>query len=309
MKYGWLILLPTFAFGFNRDFTLVNDRSPYEFKQMFESMKYQLKTPEDQLHMIVLCQHLNKSLASLKKDQVYFLLKSEVFKNALEFGYRYTSFAPNSFTMKRLKEKLIENDQVYSSFSKWFIKALMADLAPFESDNILDSTLAQRASFIGEKQQKLLKLRKILPYVTPWIEKAYTSSAQDFNGQTLELSWAILEQAHQRALLFQKFARESVNLTQEMTFNIPEKVIKDAGQIIESNQTKPAAPEMNLSQRQELEKMRAESQTKKIVVDPIQSAEPDSLSEAIDQKIQDEKAPLDAPEWKPKEVPTDEKIR
>ncbi|MFP5457106.1 MAG: hypothetical protein ACLGG7_00100 [Bacteriovoracia bacterium] len=274
-----LLLCATSAWGFNKDFTIVNDRAPLEFRLMFESMKYALKEVPEQVRLIVLAQHINKGMGPLKKDQSFFLLKSEIYKSLLEWPHPQTQFQVGSHTLERIQTNMKASQAIYTPFSMWVLESLIADLKTYQAQGLLDLTPAQRSTLSAEKTQQYLKLQKILKYTRGWLEQADTVSAKDFNLLTEDLSWKTLERVKERSALFRRFSSKAIQDSNENTFNIPEQgmpqmaVPKSAIKIEETPKT--------LAEEGQEQKTEAEAAVESIQVDS--SAIPaDALSEAID---------------------------
>ena len=66
LLFGLLISLNSYAF--HKDFALVNDRAPVEFKLLFESMKYTLKDMQDQTRRAVPA-HQQRPRTSLERAE------------------------------------------------------------------------------------------------------------------------------------------------------------------------------------------------------------------------------------------------
>lgn len=269
------------ARAFNKDFTLVNDRAPLEFKLMFESMKYTLKEANEQVRLIVLAQHINRGLGPLKKDQSFFLLKSEVYKSLLEWPHGATQFQVGSHTLERLKSNLKANSPIYTPYSKWVLESLVADLENFKTEGTLDVTSSQKNSLTGEKLKNYLKMQRVLKYTRGWLEQADTLSAKDFNALTEQLAWRTFERIKEKAALFRRFSSKAIQDTQENTFNIPEQgmpVAPAAGPA----PVKAKSEEKGIADKSAEEKAAAEASMGKIDVQT--SAIPaEELSGAIDQ--------------------------
>lgn len=223
MRILILTLLATLnSYAFHKDFNLVNERAPVEFKLLFESMKYTLKDAQDQIKFIVLCQHINKGLGPLSKDQSMFLLKSESYKSLLEWRHPPTQFQVGSHTIERLKKSIDSNKAIYSPYSKWILESLVADLNNFKEQGVLDLSNSQKSSLKGEKALQYQKMQKVLKYSRGWIEQADTLSAKDFNQLTEDLAWRTLERVKERAIMFRRFSSKAIQDREEMTFNIPD---------------------------------------------------------------------------------------
>jgi hypothetical protein len=221
LSFLFFILVPE-SFSFHKDYKLVNDRAPLEFKLMFESMKYSLKEMNDQIRLIVLTQHINKGLAPLSKEQCLFLLKSEVYKALLEWPHSATQFQVGSHTLERMKKNLEAGKSVYTPYSQWILEALIADLEKFKQDGLLDLSPSQKSSLKGDKAAQYQKMQRVLKYTRGWLEQADTLSAKDFNHLSEQLAWRTLERVKEKAALFRRFSSKAIQDKQEDTFNIPE---------------------------------------------------------------------------------------
>lgn len=223
MKLLWpLLLIAGSAFGFSKDFTLINDRSPLEFKILFDTMKNTLKEPEDEARLVAYCQRINKGLGPLKKDQAFFLLKSEIYKTLLEWKFPPSTFQLSELTLGRLKANLQGSSAIYTPFSQWFIEALIADLEIYQRQGLLSMNATARGRLTGEARASAVKFERVLKYTKGWVEQADSLSAQDFNALTRSASWHILRRIREKAQLFQGLSSQAVEATEEMTFNIPE---------------------------------------------------------------------------------------
>lgn len=266
----WLLLMPSFALAFSKDFKLINDRAPLEFKLMFESMKNGLRDPVEQNRLVAYCGRINRGLAPLRKDQVMFLLKSEIYRTVLDWKFTDDRFQITESALNRLRMNLISGKDIYSPFSLWILEALLAD-----SEKIKTVPTGPEAEMTSR-------------YVRKWLAQAEALSAADFNALTLQVSWKILERVRERALLVQTVASESVQDTEEQTFNIP--------QLNESPPTPqaPAASAPSVSEQADRARDEAEKSLGKIDVKPSDIPATD-MSEAIDKLEQEMKTnPADA---------------
>lgn len=217
-----LFLTCSSAFAFNKDFTIVNDRSPLEFKLLFDSLKNSLKENQEQVRLIVLAQQINRGLGPLQKDQTFFLLKSEVYKTLLEWPHPVSQFQVGSHTLERIKNNIANGRAVYNPFSMWVLEALAADLENFQREGLLSLTPVQRANLNGEKAQQYNKMQRVLKYSRGWLEQADTLSAKDFNALTDQLAWRTIERVKEKGQLFRRLSSKAIADTQTNTFNIPE---------------------------------------------------------------------------------------
>lgn len=279
-----LLLAVPSALAFNKDFNLVNDRSPLEFQLLFESLKNSLKENQEQVRLIVLAQQINRGLGPLQKDQSFFLLKSEVYKTLLEWPHPASQFQVGSHTLDRIKSNIANGRAVYNPFSLWVLEALAADLENFQREGLLSMTPAQRANLNGEKAQQYNKMQRVLKYSRGWLEQADTLSAKDFNALTDQLAWRTIERVKEKGLLFRRHSSKAIADTQTNTFNIPEQGMptKPAG----SPAVKVESSPIDLAGQAAGEKQAAQETMKKIST-PGATLPAEELSGAIDQ-IQDD---------------------
>jgi hypothetical protein len=221
-RYLIFLLFSLSAQAFHKDFTLINDRAPLEFRHLFESMKYSLKDLQEQIKLVVLCQHINKGLAPLAKDQTLFLLKSETYKTVLEWNHPPSQFQVGSHTIARLQKSLEQNKTIYTPYSQWILRALLSDLETFKEQGLMDLSATQRSSLKGDKALKYQRMQRVLKYSRGWLEQADSLSAKDFNYLTQQVAWRTLERVKERAAMFRRFSSQAIQDNQEMTFNIPE---------------------------------------------------------------------------------------
>jgi hypothetical protein len=219
-----IVLICTFltpARAFHKDFILVNDRAPLEFKLAFETLKGSVKDPALQVKLIAYAQRINAGLGPLGKDQAFFLVKSEVHKTFIEWRFPPTTFRPTALTLERLRTNRQASAPLYTPLSQWVLETLVADFEPYAKENLLELTPSQAAALTGDKRQAALKLQRVMSHLAGWTEQADTLSATDFNALTAQLGWQILERVQERAQLLRRFATQAVADTQAQTFNIP----------------------------------------------------------------------------------------
>lgn len=258
----WLLtvlLLPLVAHGFSKDFKLINDRAPEEFKILFESMKNGLTDPVEQNRLVAYCGRINKGLAPLKRDQALFLLKSEVYKTLLEWKFPASTLAITSDNLTRISANLLINSALYTPFSQWVIESVTTGIQ-------LQPNGAQTP-----------ETAMAIKYSRGWLEKAQSLTPKDFNDLTLQLSWEILYRVRAKSLLFQELSSQAIDATEEQTFNIP--------QLEAASRPEPPKAPLGVSTdvTKQSEKLRdqAEKSVEKIEVKPSDIPAED-LSNAID---------------------------
>jgi hypothetical protein len=270
------------ALGFNKDFTTVNDRVPYEFKLMFESLKSDSKTKADQFKLVALAQDLNTNLAPLQKNTIFFLMKSEIIKNVLEYKIpKSRPFTPSQANVQRLFAKWEQNQKSYSSFSRWIIQSILAEMKQAEADGfILAGQDLRPQLFTGDKQAKTVRFLRFMKYASAWCDQIDSRSAGEFNQLASTVSWVTLDRLNQRALLLKRYASTSQSDTTTVTFNIPGELANYSPSEIK-NLEEPPVP--TLKEASEATRQEAEEQTQKLAPEDLSP-----LSEDIQKKIDDQ---------------------
>lgn len=283
---GFLLVLILFsieALAFNKDFTLVNDRAPLEFRVLFETMKANLKEPADQVRLVAYCERINNGLAPLKRDQAFFLFKSEIYKTLLEWRFPNSHFQPNPHSLKRIRDNLENGRSVYTPFAQWVLESLTADYVPFEKSGVFNLSAGQQAALTGVKMQDLLKLKRVMRFTRGWLEAADNLSIADFNALTQELAWRVLERVNEKAQLFSRFSAHSLQNIKVETFNIPQTAMPSIQKL-----PGPSAPLTPSAQG------KAVQEAAKASVDKIQVTPADVPSEEMSEAIDKVEVPADS---------------
>ena len=281
------LLFISLTFGFDKDFTIVNQRAPLEFVHLFESLKYNVKDNTEKVKLVSYSEKMNELLKFMSREEVLSLIKAEMTKGILEYHISSVQSPPiTSMNLERMKNHLKLSDAIYTPFSKWIMRSIIADLEPYEKNGIL-SKYAMSSGGTSEEGLKVLKLKRIARYLAPWVNAADSQAPQDFNLLTSKVSWHLFDLLIEKAQVMQ-MAHQLQNKKEEMTFNIPE--MKYLYMAAQKKSSIPQIPK-TVSEKAEAEKQKAISDTQNITVDPYQNTT--DLSQAIDQKI-DEELPEDA---------------
>lgn len=281
-----LSLSSVHVFGFNKDFTTVNDRVPYEFKLMFESLKDQANNKTDQFKLVALSQDLNTNLSPLAKNTIFFLMKSEIIKNVLEYKIpKSRPFTATTGSVQRLLSKWDLNQKSYTSFSRWIIQSVLAELKQADADGlILAGDVIKTQNLSGEKQIKAIRFLRFMKYAASWCDQIENLSAAEFNQLAASVSWVAMDRLNQRALLLKRYASTSQSETTTVTFNIPGELVNLSPSEIKNLQE---APTPTLKEASEASRQEAKEQTQKLAPEDLSP-----LSEDIQKKI-DQQLPVE----------------
>jgi hypothetical protein len=202
--------------------TVISDFAPIELKMLTNHLAQHAKRYEEITNIIGYCNLINEDLKTSSKENIMFMLKSEVYRGILSNQYlkKENRLQISSTFLSILEQKIKKNKAVYSNFAQWLSDALMSDLANFRQDNFIDKyqSLA-RTDF--KEQQKAKKLKKILTYISPWLEALDKHTPEEFNQLCTKVGIDVLRNIASRTYYFGVFANQYQQQKEKMIFNIP----------------------------------------------------------------------------------------
>ncbi len=284
MRYSifLILLLSLNGWGFDQDFKTINDRVPLEFSYLFESMKIGIKTDAEKIRFAGLCKELDDHLGVLQKEHIFFLMKSEVIKNLLEFKHeKVRSFDVTSFLIVRLEEDFKKQEGLLTPLSKWVWRSIIAELKFRESLGLISSQSFKPQLFESSKKTEAKRFERYLKYLIPWIDKMDSLTASEFNDLTKKVSWIILTRLNQRSILFRTLATTATTDSKVTLFSIPGKYLDLKPE--EIKKIKNSEPPLSLKEESNKEKTEASEQIQNITPDDL-SPLSDELTKELEQK-------------------------
>lgn len=269
------------SLGFNKDFTVISDKIPYEFSVMFNSMKDQTKNINDQIKLVGFAEDLNRNLGFLEKEHIFFLMKSEVSKSVLEYRFEKTrEFGITNHLILKLENKLNASERYLTDFSKWIWRAIVAELKYRQKMGLITDSPFNPELFRDDKKIQAVRFKKYLHYLMPWIDQMDNLDHQDFNLLAQKVSWEILRKLNDRSLLFKNMSYAQADV-QTILFNIPAKL---------QNLTPDKVKELQfLENSKTLKEESQESKTEaKEKMDQLSPDDLSPLSDEISKKIQNQ---------------------
>jgi hypothetical protein len=280
------LFLPTLSFGFNKDFVVNDERVPYEFKLMFETLKINAQDYSSQAHLVSTSLELNNQLNKLGKEHLYFLLKSEIYKHTLQYNFTTKRlFKLTSFSLDRLREKLNKNSSQYSGFSKWIFQSLIADCKVYEDNGLVTNANLNPQTLNAEKYIQYQKLNRLLKYAGPWLEKIDTLSPNEFNSLSKEASLNVFEHLKIRGKLFKNLTQNALQADPIDLITVPDSVkslISNDVPVTQAKNVSPTAP--TLEEKSEKESLKAQDQVDKIDT-PDMSKISDDINKELEKKV------------------------
>ncbi len=257
------LLIPIWAQAFEKDFTTVNERVPFEFVLLFDSLKNEFHSPSEQLKMVGLCKELNDNLGLLQKEHIFMLMKTEVIKNVLEHKFaRFRQFDINAQLITKLENDFDEKQKGLNRFSKWIWQSIMAELRYRQTLGILTGPTFSPKLYEGAKYAEAMRFERYLQYLLPWIDRMDNLTSQEFNQLAKEVSWAALIRLNERSMLFKRFASTASGSLRTTIFNIPAKLLELHPEDIKKMQNDEVP--LSLQEQSAVEKSDAEVEMEKI---------------------------------------------
>ncbi|HLT22605.1 MAG TPA: hypothetical protein VKZ84_04145 [Bacteriovoracaceae bacterium] len=268
-----LCFLSMKASAFNKDFTIISDKTPYEFNILFNSMKGQVKELNDQIKLVGISEDLNRNLGFLEKEHIFLLLKSEVTKSVLEYRFEKTrQFDITTSLIQRLESRFEDQQRYLTDFSKWIWRSLIAELKHRQKLGLITQSSFNPTLFSGDKKAEALRFQKYLHYLMPWIDQMDNLDHQRFNELSVKVSWEVLRKINDRSLLFKNMSYAQASESTQL-FNIPVKL---------QNLTPDKVKELQfLDQNKSLREKALEERTK--ATDQINQIEANDLSPLSDE--------------------------
>jgi hypothetical protein len=278
----FLLFLTNSGLAFDKDFTTINERVPYEFNLLFDSLKLETKSPSEKLRMIGLCKDLNDNLGFLQKEHIFMLMKTEVIKGTLEFRFeKVRQFDVNDLLLSRLEREFSSKKGYLNGFSRWIWQSIIAELHHRKQLGLIGNTSFNPNLFEGRKRAEALRFQRYLNYLLPWIDKMDSLDAASFNKLSQEVSWLILKRINERSILFKRYASSAASTTQIVVINIPQKLLELKPEDIKSLQ-KDQIPQ-TLSEQAKKERVEA-SESMEAITPLDMSTISDDLSKELEKK-------------------------
>jgi hypothetical protein len=275
-----LLVISHAALAFNKDFSVINDRVPTEFKLLFNSLKVEVKSPAEQIKMIGLAKDLNENLGQLKKEHIFLLMKSEVIRSALEYKFsKKRHLEVNLALIAKLEEEFKKKQKYLSGFSKWIWQSVIAELNHRKSLGLITHKSFNPRLYEGNKLAEALRWERYLSYLSPWMEQMESLTAAQFNDLSKKVSWHALNRLNERALLFRRYASTAGNDTRFTLINIPQKLLDLRPEEIKKMQQDDSP--MNLKEESQVEKNKALKEMEKITPSDL-SPLSDDLSKELE---------------------------
>lgn len=247
------IMLPLVTFPSAPQFVPKSDL-PVEFSYLVESIQqYPLQDSErDNLSNVL--KKLDKLFSQMTKEEVYFVLKSEIYKELLNKPrLSQQSQLYDKKILRNFAEVIDTKIESYHQFAKWIIIATYSDLKQIFDSPYFNTFIVEKKG-IGLKNPNAAMIGKKLNLVLPWYEDITNQNPEEFHEMLKPIMIGILDKITvkiQYLLEFSRFEKNQLapddNLRYfELKIPMPKEAPKDPlldidlseGKPIESNRDK-----------------------------------------------------------------------
>lgn len=281
------------------------EKLPLELVILINSINELKLTPEENSRYIDEAKTLNGFLKFLTKEQIYFLVKSQIYKNVLEKefqgDYKITKFT--SLDIEAIEKNYRLNSKKYSTYASWLIQSVLSDF----------STLKNYPGFnqvkltIVEKDPTLNIIRKKLNLLSPWLGAISTLTAVDFNGRLKKMMFKTLADIKDSAYLLKTYPIRPAETTDDL---IVVSLKAQKALPLKEESITPSTPGItepdSFSEKSEIEQKKAQEAVENLKIDENVAPPPFATPKwepKDEQKAEDagKKIPPASETWKPEE--------
>ena len=170
---------------------LKEEKLPLELVLLAKSINELKLVPADRDHVSDLAKNLNRNLKFLNKDQIYFLVKSEIYKNVLEKEFQgdFKIMKFTSLDIGNIEKNYLENRAQYSPFSRWLVESVISDFGELKNYPGFNNVKLD----VPEKDPTLNLVRRKLTLLSPWLGAVASLKAGEFNQKMKRLMIKVME--------------------------------------------------------------------------------------------------------------------
>ncbi|MFZ4713965.1 MAG: hypothetical protein ACOYL6_09650 [Bacteriovoracaceae bacterium] len=158
---------------------LKEDKLPLELVLMSESINEMKLTPDEKEFFSEHARNLNRHLKFLTKEQMYFVVKSEIYKNVLEkeFHGDFKIMKFTSIDIANVEKSYATYKKEYSPFARWLVESVISDFSELKDYPGFNQVKLD----VPEKDPTLNLVRRKLSLLSPWLGAIAGLKASDFN--------------------------------------------------------------------------------------------------------------------------------
>lgn len=154
---------------------------PVEFSYLVESLQLYPLQDKEREDLSIVIKALDKVFTQMSKEEVYFTLKSEIYKELLNKP-RLTQQSKlyDKKILKNFLEVIDTKIDNYHQFAKWIIFATYSDLKQVFDSPYFNTFIVEKKG-IGLKNPNAAMIEKKLNLILPWYEDIVNQSPEEFH--------------------------------------------------------------------------------------------------------------------------------
>jgi len=205
MKTKCLLIFLLFNFQAisNEDVIYVpNDIFPKELKLLIESIHATTSSEQNSKILKNYISIIDKMPNYLKKEEIFFLIKTETYKVILEEAVieDLVKITPDENILSQLKKKILESSS-YTVFSNYIIHSITHDIEEILSSPYFQNLILKKIQIKKAPESQIKKNILSFKRLYYWYEKVSDETPQNFNHHVYELSFKILKRIANNAQL------------------------------------------------------------------------------------------------------------
>lgn len=189
---------------------------PVEFSYLVESLQQYPLSDKEREEITKEIKELDKLFSLMSKEEVFFVLKSEIYKELLNKPrLAQQSQYYNKKILRTLLDLIEAKIDSYHPFAKWIIIATYADLKQI-FDSAYYNTFIVEKKGIGLKNPNAALIEKKLNLVLPWFEDITGQSPEVFHENLKPVMLSLLAKLNKKIKYLLQYSRfEKLNLVTE----------------------------------------------------------------------------------------------
>ncbi len=207
MKYLLFFLIPGIIWSAPVTYYPKQDL-PAEFSYLIESLQLYPLEEKERKALGNKIKELDQMLSELTKEEVYFLLKSEIYKGLLarpklknQSGYY------NPEILKPLNSILEVRIDDYHKFAQWLMYAVYADLSQSFDSAFYNTFVVKKKTGMPLKSKNLIMMQRKFNFILPWYEEIINSTPEEFHESIKDEMFHLLDVIKMKMKDLIKFSR------------------------------------------------------------------------------------------------------
>ena len=189
------------------------DELPVEFSYLVESLQLYPLQDKEREDLSKVIKELDNLFSQMSKEEVFFILKSELYKELLNKP-RLTGQTQlyDKKILRKFMDLIDTKIDNYHQFAKWIIFATYSDLKQIFDSPYFNTFIVEKRG-IGFNNPNAAKIGKKFDLVLPWYEDIINQNPEEFHEMLKPVMLNFLKKIHKKLEILLTFSRfESIKL-------------------------------------------------------------------------------------------------